>query len=128
MKDYPRGTHMQGSWDWLRFAAQLPAKPFQFTSVSAGKLIVAGRYILREITGLNNATVGGTLTVLDGQDATGVICGTQGYAASQQFSHSFSTGGVLTEIGIWLTPGNGTLTGTVLAVPLWEYENTAPGE
>lgn len=128
MAGYRRGAPLTGSWEWTRYAAQLPAKPYQFIATAAPKLIVAGRYILREITGLNNATVGGTLTLLDGQDATGAIAGTQGYAASAQFSHSFSTGGVLMEIGIWLNPGNGNLTGTVLAVPLWEYENTPPGE
>lgn len=128
MTTYPRGARVGGSWEWLRFASQLPARPYQFTNAVAGGLIVAGRYILREITGLNNATVGGTLTLVDGQDAKGVIAGTQGYAASAQFSHSFATGGVLMELGIYLVPGTGNLTGTVVAVPLWEYENTAPGE
>lgn len=96
--------------------------------MAAGKQLLVGRYILREITGLNNATVGGTLTLLDGQDASGEIAVTQGYAASQQFSHTIASVGVLMELGVWLTPGNGNLTGTVLAVPLWQYDITPPGE
>ena len=118
----------KGSWEWLRFASQLPAKPFQFIAVSANTLIFKGRCILREITGLNNNATGGTLLLRDGEDASGVIAGTQGYAASSQFSHSFAAGGILLEIGCFLVPGGQSLTGTVALVPLWEYNITPPGE
>jgi len=123
-----RGVDAKGSWEWLRFASQLPAKPFQFTALTAGKLIYSGRCILREITGLNNGASGGTLTLLDGQDNTGVLAGTQGYAASAQFSHSFATFGILLELGCFLNPGTQSITGTVALVPLWEYNITPPGE
>jgi len=124
----PYGVDAKGSWEWLRFASQLPAKPFQFTAQSTNKLVYKGRCILREITGLNNNATGGTLTLLDGEDTTGTIAGTQGYAASSQFSHSFASFGILMEIGCFLVPGGQSLTGTVALVPLWEYNITPPGE
>lgn len=123
-----RGVDAKGSWEWLRFASQLPAKPFPFTTLSVGKVIYSGRCILREITGLNNSASGGTLTLLDGLDASGVNAGTQGYAASSQFSHSFAAFGILLEIGCYLNPGTGPITGSVALVPLWEYNITPPGE
>jgi hypothetical protein len=91
-------------------------------------VIYKGRCILREITGLKNSTTGGTLTLLDGEDSSGAIAGTQGYAASAQFSHSFAAFGVLLEIGCYLNPGTGPITGTVMLVPLWYYNITPPGE
>lgn len=123
-----RGAGQRSSWEWLRFAAGLPGKPVQFVAQSANVALFTGPCILREITGLNNDGVGGTLLLRDGADATGQLVTTQGYSASSSFSHSLAAYGALCEIGLFLATGGHSLTGNVILVPLWEYNITVPGE
>jgi hypothetical protein len=123
-----RGAVGTGNWEWLRFAASLPAKPVQFIAQSTNRELFSGRCIVREITGLNNGVAGGTLTLNDGGDASGTLVLTQGYAASASFSHSIAAFGALCEIGLFLVTGGQSLTGNVLLVPLWEYNITPPGD
>lgn len=123
-----RYARLKESWEWLSFAASLPAKPFQFSALTAGRLLNSGRYILVGVSLNNISTNAGVLTLYDGQDTNGEISGVVPFAASAGAAQTFGTRGVLMEIGIYLNPSAGSVTGTVYAVPLAHYNNTPPGE
>ena len=61
---------LKGSWEWLEYAAQLPAKAVNFTT-SADTLIYGGRCIYMGFTMANNAVGGGNFNLYNGRDANG---------------------------------------------------------
>ena len=128
MKGELRGQDLKGSWEWLHFAAGLPAKPFQLDAVTASKALVGGRYILTGGSFNNTATTAATVTVYDGQDATGEIIAQLTVPASSSLLLSTANDGVLTEIGLFVGVSGGTITGSLWAVPLWHYNITPPGQ
>lgn len=123
-----RGSDPKGSWEWLSFAASLPAKPIPITALSAATKGYTGRCIAVGLALDNTATVGGKLTVYDGQDTGGTTIGIYGFAASNQVKQTFGIFGVLCEIGVYLSTVGGLLAGSLWVVPLWEYNITPPGE
>lgn len=122
-----RGVDAKMSWADLAGMASLPAKAFQFLALAASELLLSGRYIVTGLSVNNSATVGGLLTVHDGQDANGVIVAEQGFAASSTNSQIVGTNGVLCESGVFLELAGGLVSGCIWAVPLWTYNITAPG-
>lgn len=128
MKGELRGQDWKGRWDWLNFAAGLPAKPFQLKAVTASQTMTSGRYIFVGGVFNNTATTAATVTVYDGQDATGEIIGQVTVPASSSLSLNTANDGVLAEIGLFVAVSGGTVTGSVWAVPLWHYNITPPGE
>lgn len=127
MEKQLRGRDGKLDWEWLSFAASLPAKPFQFVNLSSGKALFNFRAIVVGVSLNNSATTGGLLTVYDGQDTTGEIIAQQGYGASSTQSQTFGNVGVLAENAVFLGIGGGVLTGTLWAIPLWRYNITPPG-
>jgi hypothetical protein len=123
----PVGQDAKGSWDWLRFAAGLPASPYPFTAQTSNLLLLSGRWIVKGVSWANPTAGGGLMNMLDGQDATGTMFYTQGYATGQSFTQALGGDGLLMEQGVFLVPGGGTLTGAVWAIPLWAYDITPPG-
>jgi hypothetical protein len=128
MPGHLRAVDQKSSWDWLRFAAALPAKPEPVNNLSAGKLIYKGRCIAIGCALNNSSTNGGILTVYDGEDANGTNAGAYGFAASNSLKQTFGLLGVLHEIGVFLSPSAGSLTGALWVIPLWQYNVTPPGE
>lgn len=123
-----RGQDLKGDWQWLAFAASLPASPIQFLAVTASQKLATGRFIVGGITGVNTAATAGQVALYDGQDATGPLIGIVDVAATSSFTIPLPANGVMTEIGIYLGVTTATLTGSVSAVPLWIYNKTAPGQ
>lgn len=123
----PRHT-LKGSWEWLAFAAALPSQPFQFVAVTAGQLLLSGRYLVTGITINNSATVAGTVTLYDGQDTTGTIALTQHFSASGTQTTPTVPNGVMCEIGVFMNVTAGNISGAVWAVPLSLIAGTPPGE
>jgi hypothetical protein len=123
-----RSVDTKRSWEWLSFAATLPASPIQFLSTAANKQLAGGRYIVTAINATNAATTAGTLTLYDGQDTTGEILGVINLAAGTSLNLILGTTGTLTEIGIFMAVSGGTFTGSVLAIPLSRYNITPPGQ
>lgn len=123
-----KGRDGKLDWEWMSFAATLPAKPFQFLNLAANKYLLSFRCIVVGLSLNNSATAGGLLTLYDGQDANGEIIAQQGYAASSTVNQLLGTTGVLAENGVFLGVSGGTLTGAVWAIPLWHYNVTPPGE
>lgn len=123
----PRGQDWKSRWDWLHFAAGLPAKPFHFKALAASQQLPTGRYIFVGGTLNNTATTAATVTLYDGQDNTGEIIFQVTVPASSSVPVNTANDGVLTEIGLFLAVSGGTVTGSVWAVPLWHYNITAPG-
>lgn len=123
-----RHESLEGSWEWLNFAADLPSRPFKASQAGASSLIGSGRYVFRGITGTNASTAAGTLQVLDGQDASGVLVQYIAVAASSALSSPYLGTGVLLENGCYIVNSGITTTATVWLVPLWHYPFTPPGE
>lgn len=125
--DRPRHT-LKGSWEWLEFAASLPSQPNQFIAVTAGQLLLSGRYLVTGITINNTSTNAGTVTLYDGQDTTGTIVLAQHFSASGTQTTPTVPNGVLCEIGVFMNVTAGSISGAVWAVPLSEIAGTPPGE
>lgn len=121
----PRG--LKGSWEWLAFAAQLPANPIPLTSLSASTLIYSGRCILMGASVQNNGAGAGGINLLDGLDATGAAVVIQPLAAQAAAVIDLPGNGVLCELGVFAQITTATIRGSVWVVPLWHYPNTGPG-
>lgn len=119
---------LEGSWDWLEFAAGLPSKPQNVAATAANFLVASGRHILTGLSLLNAATTAGTIKVHDGTDTTGMIIYANTIAASGILNASLPVRGLLCEIGVYVEVVTATVNGAVYLTPLWHYRNTAPGE
>lgn len=124
----PAALETKGSWAFLRLAASLPAKHIQIVGLAANKLVYNGRCIAVGCALNNAATVGGVLTVYDGQDTNGENAGAYGFAASSALNPIFGVVGVHHEIGVFLSPSAGVLTGSLWVIPLSVYAFTPPGD
>ena len=118
----------KGSWEWLALAAQLPAKPIAPSAGLVSGLVASGRYLFKGITLNNTGGSAGIVTVLDGQDASGVPIFYLAAAATSPASSPFLSDGIMCENGLFIVVA--TLTGkvTLWAAPLRHYPNWPPGE
>jgi hypothetical protein len=128
MAGEPVGQDRKMSWGAQAAFASLPASPNQFLGKSVAFQLFTGRYILAGISFSETAGTAGVLTVHDGQDATGEILGVFPYAANGGVNQLFGVVGAMSEIGVYMSISAGTITGTLLAVPTWTYDITAPGQ
>lgn len=119
---------LKGSWDWLALAAQLPAKPVFPSAGLVTGLVASGRYLFKGVALNNTAGTAGTVTVLDGQDASGVPIFWLAAAATSPANSPFLSDGILCENGLYIVVS--ALAGkiTLWAAPLKHYSFAPPGE
>lgn len=122
------GDWQLGSWEWLQFCSQLPAKPYPLPNPGTNGIVYSGRCIVRGYSFANTATVGGALLLFDGLDGSGQAVTRTGYGASGSTAPNYFYPGILMDIGVFANTGLGQLTGVVYVVPLWGYPHTPPGE
>lgn len=128
MREHDRAADLAGSWEWLRYAAQLPAKSVPFAGAAADMLLYSGRCLL---TGgvVNNGNAGGqTFALRDGQDASGVLLYQVFLNTGSNAYPALPPNGVLCEIGVWAHVSGGPMSGSVFVVPLWHGPRTPPGD
>lgn len=118
---------LKGSWDWLEFAAQLPANPQAVTTQSANGLIYSGRCVLTGAFLNNTATTAGSVQLLDGQDAKGLLVAGAQLPAATITPITAPAQGILCENGVFMVLATAIVSGSVLIIPLWHDEYTAPG-
>lgn len=128
MERRQRITGLKGSWEWLNFAAQLPANPVQFSGVAGGRLVYSGRCILTGGAFSNSATTAGSVSILDGQDGNGGAVAFQAVAASAGVPLVLPGQGILLEVGAYMVASAAVLAGALYLIPLWHDEYTAPGD
>ena len=128
MGDQLRSIPTIKSYEWLAFVGQLPASPIQFKAQAANINLTGGRYVVTGLNVTNSATTACTVTLHDGQDTTGQILTTAVVPASGSLNIVLGSNGAYAEIGIYMEVVTGTLTGSVLAVPLSRYNVTLPGQ
>lgn len=128
MEHSQRSTTLKGSWEWLRFAAQLPSRAIPFTNQAAPFLGFGGRCIVTGLSWNNTATTAGRVDILDGVDGNGGIAWRAPAVATALGSAAIPPNGIMLEIGCWLNLNSVTLTGALLVIPLWHYDWTPPGE
>lgn len=121
-----RGPKLHESWEWTEFAAGLPAKPVPLNSITAGTLLYGGRCILMGGSVQNSGGGNGTLSLLDGVDATGMAVVILPLAAGVAGAPPIPASGVLMEIGVYAVPVTATIKGAVYVVPLLHNRRTPP--
>lgn len=119
---------LKGSWEWLQWAARLPAKPIPFATSAANLQLFTGRCIFWGVQVINTSTTAGIMTAYDGRDTTGPELGSSSIAASGRAGLTAPAVGVLCESGVYLALSSSTVTGSLLCTPLWHYPFTPPGE
>lgn len=129
MTEHLAGRDLKRSYEWLGYAAGLPAKPVPFTSQSGNQVLAAGRHILMGVSFRNLSTFGGAITLNDGLDANSIPLVTVGFGGSATVLQPIAANGIMCEIGVFLNSLSGcVLTGSAWIVPLWNYPSTPPGE
>lgn len=121
------GRTLESSWEWLRFAASLPAIPVPLPNLTQNTLLYSGRCIL---TGLNVDNTGGgsgAFNLRNGVDNTGEYIGIYRLASTAGVQQNFGTLGVMLDIGLFAEIATVTMRGAVFVIPLWHYGITAPG-
>lgn len=128
MTETLRGQDNRGDWALTAGFASLPSSAYQFNAISAGQLILPGRYIVRGAMLIDNNAGAAIVVLYDGQDTTGTIMGAVGAGAGLENAVTFGAHGVLTEIGCYINPSAGPVSGVVWAVPMWTYNITPPSQ
>lgn len=123
-----RPHDLKGSWEWLAFAATLPADPVALTGAPTGQLVGTGRHILMGGTLVNTATTASTWNVYDGMDNTGTQIAQVTVPAGGNAPLAMPASGVLCETAVFARYSGGLVTGSLWIVHLWKYPFTPPGE
>ena len=119
---------LKGSWEWLAFAAQLPAKPiytggFKGTfTVYSGRCIVVGGYVF------NDGTTAGQSYLYDGLDATGMKTSDVQVPASAAVPLTLGNVGILHEIGVYQNTSGILVEAAYYIIPLEHLPHTPPGQ
>jgi hypothetical protein len=121
------GEGLKGDWEWLRFAASLPAIPVTLPSLSANTLLYPGRCILTGLNVENQGAGSGVFNLRNGMDNTGEYIAILPLGATASASQQFGSLGVLLDIGLFAEIVSVTMRGAVFVIPLWHYGFTAPG-
>lgn len=119
---------LEGSWEWLEFAAGLPAKVIAWPNGSAGGLVASGRLLVTGGWVNNGATTAGLAQLFDGISSTALEIARVPAAASSPTLFSFPNKGLLCEIGLFVATNSTVIGGAMYIIPLWHGEFTAPGE
>jgi hypothetical protein len=125
--DYRRRT-LESSWDWLGFAAGLPGKHVALPGPTAWGLVAPGRSLFLGATLANTSGAAVTVTIRDGQDASGDVLAVLVVPANGGLPYVGPSSGVMAEVGIFIASPGASISGALYFVPLWHYPNTAPGE
>lgn len=123
-----RRETQEGSWEWLAFAAGLPAKAILIPGISADTQLFTGRCIYMGFTVANNAAGGGNFNLYDGRDANGYPLNLDFPGNGTTINRFAGMHGVLCENGIFCHVSTGPMNGSLFVIPLWHAPNTAPGE
>lgn len=119
---------LKGSWEWLAFAAGLPAKPILVPGISADTQLFTGRCIFKGFSVRNNSGGSSNFDLYDGHDANSPAISLQSTSSSQVSAVTLTGGGILVENGIFVHAIAGPINGSIFVVPLWHGERTPPGE
>lgn len=119
---------LEGSWEWLAFAAQLPSKIVPLNNLQANTSLITGRCIVTGINCENTAGGSGIINLRDGADNTGPYFSILPLATNGTANIVFGTTGVLCELGVFAEIATATIRGAVFYIPLWHYEFTPPGD
>lgn len=122
------GTGWQlDDWEWMRFAAEMPAVAVPLPTASGTGLLSGGRCILAGWSLQNTATTAGVITLVNGQDSSGMTIVTLGLAAAATDNGRPGITGVIMDVGLFYSVSTGTWKGAVFMIPLDHYPNTPPG-
>ena len=119
---------LEGDWEWLQWAASLPAKAILIPNITVDTQLFTGRCIYKGFTIANNAVGGGNFNLYDGRDATGYPLNLDFPGNGTTITRSLTGGGVLVENGVFCHVSTGPMLGSLFVVPLWHYPHTVPGE
>lgn len=118
----------QGDLDWIQKISDSPADPIPVPGLNVAGLIETGQLILFGGSLVNSATVATTITVRDGQDASGGFVAQLTIPASGNALLSLPRAGVIIELGLFITGLGGVVTGALYVAHLWKYPFTPATE
>ena len=127
MYEHPAGRDLKASYEWLEFAAGLPAKVVPWTNESASFQGFKGRCVLQAVAGINGNAGTQSIQLHDGEDASGALIFPTAVPGNGYLFQPFSPRGILCETGVFVQIPAGPWSITLLLVPLWHYSNTPPG-
>lgn len=128
MLEQPRGRDLKASYEWLNFAASLPATHVGYKGQSANFQGFKGRCILTALFVNNGNAAGQTIVLHDGEDASGPIVHQAFITNGANQNQPFSPRGILCETGVYIELFAGPWNVTLFVVPLWHYDRTPPGD
>lgn len=123
-----RISGLKGSWEWLKFAAQLPANPILFNNVTGHLTVFSGRCIVTGMSAFNSSVSGSNVDLYDGTDGSGIPFDVLPFGSSAPFSRTYGGQGILLESGLHMYTGAATLAGSAWLIPLWHDDYTEPGD
>lgn len=123
-----RGRGLKASWEWLEFAAGLPAKHAAVPGPTNWGQVVGGRNILTSATFSNASGAAVTITIRDGAAADGDPMAILVVPANSGLPWDGPASGVLAEVGIFIASPGANVTGVIHYVPLEHNYGTPPGE
>lgn len=127
MDKFERTRSLKASWEWVEFAAGLPARHATVPGPTAWGQVVAGANILMGATISNASGAAVTVTIWDGADATGDPLAVLVVAANGGLPWTGPSSGILAEVGIFIASPGANVTGVIHYVPLEHNWNTPPG-
>ena len=128
MYEHTAGRDLKSSFEWLEFAAGLPSRIIPWTAQAASFQGVKGRFVLQGLVAVNNNAAAQTITLHDGEDASGAMFYPASVGIGANLYQPFSPRGVLCETGVFVQLSAGPWNVTLLGVPLWHYSTSPPGE
>lgn len=118
----------QGDLDWLTTVAEAPADPVPVPSPAGTGLIETGQMILFGGSFVNSSTAAVTITLRDGQDASGGFIAQVTVPASGNIQLALPRAGVIIELGLFITGLGTVITGAAYVAHLWKYPFTPVAE
>lgn len=119
---------LEGSWEWLAYAAQLPSKIVPLNLITTNTSLFTGRCICTGMAVENTGAGAGIINLRDGADNTGPYFSVLPLSNNGSANLVFGTTGVLCEMGVFAEVVTATLRGAVFIIPLWHYGDSPPGQ
>jgi hypothetical protein len=126
--EFRRNRGLKSSWEWLEYAAGLPARHVAMPGPTNWGQVVGGANLLMGATIANASGAAVTVTIRDGADVSGDPMAVLVVPANSGLPWAGPASGIMAEIGIFIASPGASVTGVVHYIPLEHEQRTPPGE
>lgn len=128
MDKFERTRNLKASWEWVEFAAGLPARHAAVPGPTAWGQVVPGANLFMGATIANASGAAVTVTIRDGADVSGDPMAVLVVPANSGLPYVGPSSGILAEVGIFIASPGANVSGVIHYVPLEHNQNTPPGD